>query len=483
MFESDFLPILAIVGLIAGGGCFLRSFARFESALRLLVLFVIFGGIVGVNLGSGAYPIIFRDLFIVLPLYLGMFLRRDGQDAAALVPADIMLVLLAQCTVLLISIFNPVDAPLLQIAIGLKVWLFYLPFVVVGIAIAAKPELMTRLLRFMLLWGGVACATGLLQSLLVRVFGFEAVMQWFFGAGAERVTQDFGYFADVGGIYRIPGTFSFAAQYSAFLYLYLTVAVIVSNTDRDTQVRNIARLAIFMTVAAGVLSGTRAAILLFPMMLMIYAAAGLLSARFLVIAPIGVAGVTAIIAISGVNPIEYFFWGIDLAKQNGRGFIWDQISEALGGSGFLGGGIGASTGAARYAFASSLVGNAEPILKFESYFAKATAELGWFGLTSVAAVFAAVLARAGTTFLRYRWSRRNAVIAPLVVYIGLNIVSSFKGWPLDADPGNIFFWLCLGLLIGVDRLPEFAGDLEAQYDLTAEPPEFVLADEDVAPSR
>jgi hypothetical protein len=50
----------------------------------------------------------------------------------------------------------------------------------------------------------------------------------------------------------------------------------------------------------------------------------------------------------------------------------------------------------------------------------------------------------------------NAITAPLLAYIGLIVVTSLRGWPLDTDPGNIFFWLCLGLMIGIDRTKDTA---------------------------
>jgi hypothetical protein len=45
----------------------------------------------------------------------------------------------------------------------------------------------------------------------------------------------------------------------------------------------------------------------------------------------------------------------------------------------------------------------------------------------------------------------NVVIAPLAIYVLLNLVYSFKGFVIDTDPGNVFFWLALGLMIGLDQ--------------------------------
>jgi hypothetical protein len=467
MLDSPLFPVFALAGLAAGAFCFLRSVSRWEKGLELLFLVMIFGGIITVRLGSGVYSILFRDVFIVLPLYAGLFSRRSGQEAIAQIPADLALALMLLLIVVFICTLNPVDAPVGQILIGIKVWLYYLPLVAVGIAVSAEPEAMLRMFRALFFIGGAGCAIGLLQSLLIHVLGYDAAIQMFFGGSAAQVTQGFASFEEAGGIFRIPGTFSFTAQYGYFLFAYLPVTIIVSHIDPNRSIRKLASIAVYLTVVAGILSGTRAAILVFPAMLGVCALFGVLSARLIAFAPLGLGAAAAAIAFSGIDLTSYFSYGEDIASEYGHNFIFQQISDSLD-YGLLGAGVGAATGGARYAMGGDAV-ELGTALGFESYFAKAAAELGWLGLGAVSLLFTVIALRMAILLFR-NWRRpENAIVAPISVYLGVLIVTSFKAWPFDTDPGNVFSWLFLGVAIGADRFSRQTWPSEEEEAVMASP--------------
>lgn len=448
MLDSPLFPTAAGIGLVFGGFCFLRSVRRWEVALKLLIIALCFGGIISVNLGSGAYAILFRDIFIVLPLFIGFFTSEDGQHALGYLPYDIVAILTLLLAIMFMSMLTSSVSSVGEIIIGLKVWLFYIPFIAVGVALAARQDALVRFFRTILLWGFAAAIVGLIQSLLVRLVGYEQVMNWFFGQNAIKVTQDFTMFDVAGGIYRIPGTFSFVAQYANFLYIFLVVAVIESHIEPNAQYKQIAQIGIFLATIAGVLSGAREAILSLPATLLVFAFGGLLSKRLLLLAPIGVAASVAIIALSGLNLVQYFFVGGDLASHYANDFIFQQLSGGLD-YGVLGAGVGSSTSAARYA--SGLTINVGSINGFETYLGKAGAELGWLGLIVIALLMVAVTVRAIGTVLQNITQRSHVIVAPLAVFLMFIVISSLKGSPLDTDPGNIFFWLFLGVMVGVSR--------------------------------
>ena len=447
MLDSPIFPVAAGLGLLLGGYCFFRSL-RWETGLKQLVIILCFGGIVSVNLGSGSYAIIFRDAFIVLPLYIGFVNSAEGQQALKYLPTDISAILVLFLTVIFICVFASPFVNVATLLIGLKVWLFYIPFLAVGVALATRPELLVRFFRTILLWGFAAAAIGLVQSLLVRLVGYQQVMEWFFGANAIKVTQDFTVFDVAGGIYRIPGTFSFVSQYANFLYLYLIVAIIETHIEPDSLYRQIAQIGVVLALVAGLLCGARQQILLFPATMMIFALGGLLSRRLLVIAPVAVVVGGAIIAVSGLDLVQYFFVGRDLAGEYSENFVGRELLSGLD-FGVLGGGIGTSTTAARYALGFTT--DATSAVGLESYYGKAGAELGWFGFDAIALLMAVVMLRAIVSVLQNFTRRSHAVVAPVAVFLAYIVVSSFKGSPLDTDPGNIFFWLFLGVLVGVSR--------------------------------
>jgi hypothetical protein len=296
----------------------------------------------------------------------------------------------------------------------------------------------------------------------VRILGYEPAIHLFFGQNASRVTQGFTHFAEAGGIYRIPATFSFVTQYGGFLCLYLTIAMIEVNADPDPRLQRFAAVGVFIAVLAALLSGTRSLILVLPAMLAAYVVFGVLSKRLMLLAPAGIVLGVVLLAATAVNPLEYFFVGEKLASHYAGDFVFGQISDSLD-SGFLGLGIGASTTGARYALGGTAIEDG-PQVFYEVFFAKAAAELGWLGFVAIIVIFVVVAYRILLTALGNLRHRENAVIAPACVYIAYNLISSFKGSALDVDPANIFFWLLLGVVIGYDRL--------RRYPIPAEEPAF-----------
>jgi hypothetical protein len=437
------LPIFA-----AGLLCALRSITSWVSAVRLIIWTTLFGGIIFIHLGSGALLIVFRDLFIVLPLYVAFLSGSAARQSFSRIPADLALALLVVLVYLGLSTLNTTAGSLMQVVIGLKIWLFYLPFLVIGLALAARPEAMFSVFRTILLWGVVACCIGLLQSFLVRVIGYQSTMTFFFGSKAADVTQHFAWFQDAGGIFRIPGTFTFATQYSNFLYLLLSVAAVEANADPDQRMRRLSQFAMFLAALALLLSGSRATGLTVSAFFAGYFFLGLLRLGQLSLAPVAVIGGWAALQVIGFDPAGLFSTGRRLFGFYSQTFVFQSITDALR-YGPLGAGIGTSTNAARYAFAG-LTGQLN--LGFESYFAKIAAELGTIGLGIMIGFFLVILARIATETLR-SWSRpAHTIVGPFALYLGYNVLTFFKGSPLDQDPGNIFFWLVLGVLVGVRRV-------------------------------
>lgn len=447
------LPILAVIGLLIGAYCFAKSARHWDAGLHLLIVVFFFGGIVGANLGSSAYPILFRDVFIVLPLYFGLFSRRAGQLALARIPPDLLATFIFLLASVLLSAFNSIDESALEIVIATKVWLFYIPFVVVGLALADDHERMVRFFRQILFWGIPACAIGLAQSLLVRVIGYEQAIGLFFGAHAIDATQGFVFFDQAGGIYRIPGTFSYVAQYSIFLHFYLAIAMIETNLDPNIRIRRLAQYMMFVAVVAALLCGARETIIFIPLTLLFYGFCGLLGQRLLLAAPVGAIASFLVLSFSGLDLLQFFYFGQFLVGYYAVDF-WGEAGRGLD-YGLLGVGLGSSSTSARYATGSITSGYAAVDVNakvgLESYFGKAGSELGWFGFTVVVLLMAVIAVRAAAAIFQ-NWRREDKiVVAPLAAMLLYAVVVSYKGKFLDVDPGNVLTWIFLGLVIGLNR--------------------------------
>ena len=433
--------------LLLGALCGLISISSWVRGLQVLVAAIVFGGIVGARIGFTALPIIFRDVLIVLPIYVAFIASRAGREAMARVPAHLALLIGVFIAWMAICLFNPGSVSALQVLIGLKVWVFYIPFLFVGIALAARPHALFRVFRVLLICGMVACAAGLLQSALIRLIGYQSAISLFFGPAAASVTQGFSAFYIGGNIYRIPGTFSFSSQYVAFLFLFIAAAVIEANTDPEPRFRSLGQVAFYVGTIAGLFSGTKGAFLMFPLYALAFAVFGLIRARLLIAAPLAIgAGVWAISA-AGLNPLGLASFGVEQAQLYEHGFIFQQVDDAVR-HGAFGEGIGSSTGAARFA---QLASPDTARLGFESYFAKTAAELGTVGLIIVVALLLAIAVHAGWLAIRHYGQSRNMIIAPLSIFIVYVLVTCLKGASLDIDPLNVFIWLTLGLVVAVGR--------------------------------
>jgi len=434
--------------LLVGVVCGLISISSWVRGLQLLVVAIVFGGIVGARIGFTAMPIIFRDALIVLPLYLAFAGSPAVREAIAKIPTDLALLIAAFLAWIVICLFNPASGSGLQILIGLKVWLYYIPFFLIGIALATRPKALFGTFRVLMLCGLVACAAGLLQAALILLIGYQSAISLFFGPAAASVTQQFATFYVGGNIYRIPGTFSFGAQYVAFLFLFIAVAVVEVNADPDPRFQRIGRVAFYVGMLAGLFSGTKGAFLMFPLFALAFSLFGLIRARLLIAAPLAVGVAIWAINAAGLDPFGLASYGAEQAQSYGRGFIVQQVSDAVH-HGLFGEGIGSSTGAARFAVLDPSVGHR---FGFESFFAKTAAELGTIGLVIMAGVLLAIAIHMALLTIRYYGHYSNRIIAPLAIYVVYVLVTCLKGYPLDTDPGNIFFWLTLGIVVEVGRV-------------------------------
>jgi hypothetical protein len=125
-------------------------------------------------------------------------------------------------------------------------------------------------------------------------------------------------------------------------------------------------------------------------------------------------------------------------------------------------GTGTDTGAARYA-----LGDPNALVGIENFYAKAAYELGVPGLLVVAGLFTAIII-AG---VRARAGMKSPVLrcwaSTLVTFFVVILLNSFKGWLVDLDPVNVYFWVFCGMLLKLPILQarefEFwrAGDVPA----------------------
>ena len=87
-------------------------------------------------------------------------------------------------------------------------------------------------------------------------------------------------------------------------------------------------------------------------------------------------------------------------------------------------------------------------------FAKTVAELGLIGLAALLAVFVATLVlawRSRQATANLRWGSAGAAFAAYYIVMPLH---ALKGWPLDWEPANIYFWMFAAMAVMLPRLSE-----------------------------
>jgi len=428
-----------------------KSDHALDLALRVLILFMLFGGIVGVNTGTGSAILLFRDAFVVVPIYALVLTQAPVGPMIASVPVGMLMAIAGLLAALVLNLMVPVHSSVLMVIIGIRVWCFYIPFLLVGMHLATRPQQLIAFLRFFMICGLVVCLVGIAQALLIRVVGYEFALGLFFGANAGAVSQDFSGFDSAGGIFRVPGTFSFITQYSFFLYTALTVAAIVSRADPRALMRGLGVFALFLAIIAAVFSGARAAMFFLPMMLAGYGMTGILNLRFIISALLIIPLFILVQSYLDFSVVDYFLYTIEVAKDyQGENFFFGEIGRALDLSPW-GMGIGTSTTAARHAFDGAGLATDNT---FEPLIARAYAEMGMAGLVSVVFLIGSVFIYSVRGIIRARRMRTLPFVGPIAVLLIMIVFQAMKGSMIDLDPLNVFFWLFLGVMFGIKPLPQ-----------------------------
>jgi cell division protein FtsW (lipid II flippase) len=213
-------------------------------------------------------------------------------------------------------------------------------------------------------------------------------------------------------------------------------------------------VALLASTFAALISGAREAYIFVP-----------LTIGLTVLLDRGVAGVipaiSAVIAMSGVAvaamiglPLFQMYRSVgELLVRYSQDAAYGPLAQAISEAPF-GLGTGTDTGAARYA-----MNDPSGFIGLENYFAKAAIELGIAGLIVVICLFLTIIV------LGYRAERRmkddpslRCCGTSILAFLLVMFVKSFKGWQIDLDPINVYYWLFAGLML---RLPSLAAIMES----------------------
>jgi len=439
-------------GPAAGGGFLLLVLslcilARWQRGVYGLLGYLPFAGTVTLALhpweGPAVFnPVLYKDWLFVVPAYLGflaaMILRRERAIKLGGLPSAL---LLAFGVLVLAQMANPGVPNVLSGLIGAKVWLLYLPLYVLAAALVASRRDLVFFLRFLVVLTAIPCAVGIVEYVLAQFLGYQELMESVYGDVATLATQGFVYFEVGGGLLvRIPSTFSFVTQFFGYTLAMLVPCYAVWRMDPSARWRRLGKWMLGVVAVTSFLSGARAAFLFVPLLLALTYG---LDRGFSGVVRVGpyLAGVIfGALVISRIAAIDLYQHVIELFGDYARDTAYGELAQALA-SAPLGMGTGTNTGAARYAFSDP-----SKFAILENYYAKATYELGIPGLLILWCLFGALIWRGFQARRQLRDPGLRACSAAFLAFLITMALNSFKGWLVDLDPINVYFWVFSGVL-------------------------------------
>ena len=292
---------------------------------------------------------------------------------------------------------------------------------------------------------------GLLQFQLSRIYGFDKVMNFWFGSEAEAVSFNYGSFKTAGGeIFRIPATFTFATQYAYFLIGAFCFSLIAYDLEKDRNWKRFTLLTLLLLLAASVTSGTRALLFAIPLIPLAF-----LAIKRGVHSAIG-AGIFLIV-LNSVMAIATTFNPFEIAKSFAYLFqfyftVWVPNAVKMAVLRYpLGAGTGSATHQARH------LGQriADNLIQNEGQYTKAIIELGIPGV--VILIFLLLITPTVNFRNIFRTSDKNikAICSSLLIYQGIIAVYCLKANPLDQDPTNMLYWISVGISYRVNSYLNF----------------------------
>ena len=416
---------------------------RWRRGFYLLMVYLPFAGLVSLLLNLWQPSLLFKDLFFVFPIYIAfageLVLHKDVIGGF---PRTIVYLMLCLAILTVIQTMNVGVANHMMALIGLKVWLFYLPLSLVAYAYADSRTKVLRLCHLLVLLSFMPGAVALVQVAGVHALGYRAVMEISYGDIASQTTQGFGYSQFGTALFgRIPSVFTFATQFFGFSLSMLVPTYIVWRTDTSRRWRKIGGWAFITVTIATFLSGERASFLFTP-----------LTIALIFLLDRGIAGL-----VEGIGAGVLTAWailiaafGISLGEMYGLvGNLFTHYATDVAYGGLvqaiqlapLGMGTGTNTGAARYALADP-----DAFYGIENYYAKAVYELGLPGLLIVGGLFVAVVIAGFRIRSQMQSPMLHCWASALVGFFVIILFNSFKGWLVDVDPVNIYYWVFCGLL-------------------------------------
>ncbi len=420
VFKSDMLVHLGVMGSIVAG--------TFQGYLKDRI--------------GGPLPYALAELFFLAAFivwFATIALRSIPIRGPGFVPAVILAVVLVPC----LYVVHP-GAPLVVELAGLRAWAEYPVACLIALTVIKTP-------------GQIRAYVGLILTLCVitavyGIYQYQVGPSSLFGSSAlAQLRHGSTVFYNITGTYersfRAFSTFTFPAPFAGMMVFGTLLAAGIVMSDRwKNRTRALAAALIPLFFLGITASGTRAAIVMLLLGLLVLAWYRGLGLQFLGMVPVVVAALYAGSLLTAGRALSRW-QSIFLEEGLLWSYLWAPISIAMRSLREFpfGMGLGRSGVGVPFAIYQSFP---------EGYFrgsdgdiGRAAVEMGLFGIGLLVLIVGVVLPSAAFAVRRMRWEESQDVvlgIGALVVSTGLLILI---GSPLSSAPHGLIWWFLLGALL------------------------------------
>ncbi len=412
-----------------------------------LAYYTPFTGPIIVALYPSPLGTLMRDVIVVIPLYISYFLLA-GSPQAKRVPVHVLAIYGGLLLLVLLSLTKPTIPNALVAGIGAKVWLFYIPLLFIGSAFARNEFELRSILRTILVTGWGVWIVGLIMIIGAITYDYKETMTFFYGEYAQNVMGEFNYMG--AWLYRITGSFQYNSQYGVFCWYMLFPLMMLMELETSRGWRLFLWTSLGIAMICGFSSGARGNFLFMPMvMIMIQMfrmkSKGMFWNVFMVVGGLGL-----FLAVSGLDGANMASEVATLTSVYGKEFAAQGLMDAVARGGLFGLGAGTNTGAARHGWdRSELAFLADGGAFIENFYGKAVVELGVLGFFVMLGCYGMLFLYCLQIRAQMKLERFKNIASVACAMIAFCAIVSFKGWTLDVDPMNYYFYLTIGLVLGL----------------------------------
>lgn len=416
-------------------------------AFLFLLLIPFFGYIINTLRPFTNLAPLFYDLVFLIPLYL-LILKKKKLEVV--LPQELKGIFFLFVVIVFLQCINPFNPlPITARLIGIKVWLFYLPFIYIGYNLFEKSSDLLKFCRIFSVITIFPCSLSIIQYFFSIFVGYEVTMNFFYAADvAAASTQNYAQFNLTPSltILRTPSTFTFPTQFGNYLLCSLIPVVASIYSSQNFKEKNFYRIILILVLFASVTSGVRGMYLFIPLFFILF-----FFQRKNLIIHFLFASLFFVIFFNFSNNFsfiaEYIYdLSIHYMVFFTEGFGINEIKDITGH------GVGTSTGAVRYVIDQSIIqdGGVD-----ESYYAKIFYELGLFGLCVLIIFYIQIYRQFSKCSKIYMNSDISAFVHSSKALLLIILVAGIKGYYINLFPIDFLFYLLLGIIIKLNFLDNY----------------------------